>query len=364
MSLLQFILIISSLLIFIFSIDAYQRKKVNLLHFIVFIWWTWIILLFSFDVNLLNRFWKFFWLTRGADLLVYISIIWLWYLYFEILNRITKSSYNFSRLISAQTIDKISKQDLKNKISSFTSKDNTKNKYLFLIRAWNEEYSIWKVIDEIIWAWYKKILIVNDGSTDNTFDIVNNKISQYNDSFIIQISHLVNRWGWCANKTWFEFIKKYFEILDVDRVVTYDADWQMNIKDMLNFENVLNNWKYDILLGSRFVKWASVLNIPLFRRIVLFGSKIVTYVFGGIWVSDPHNWYRLISVNTIKNLKIYSDWMTYSSEIIDEIKRLKLKFNEVPVNIVYTEYSLSKWQKNSNAFKILAEIIYKKFFFK
>jgi hypothetical protein len=35
---------------------------------------------------------------------------------------------------------------------------------------------------------------------------------------------------------------------------------------------------------------------------------------------------------------------------------------EVPVNIVYTDYSLSKWQKSLNAINIALKMIWSKFF--
>ncbi len=87
-------------------------------------------------------------------------------------------------------------------------------------------------------------------------------------------------------------------------------------------------------------------------------------MFNKIWVTDPHNWYRVITTKCLDKLKVESDWMTYASELLEEIKKNWLKFEEVPVNIRYTEYSLSKGQKNSNALNILWELIYKKFFYK
>jgi hypothetical protein len=39
-----------------------------------------------------------------------------------------------------------------------------------------------------------------------------------------------------------------------------------------------------------------------------------------------------------------------------------LRYKEVPVNIKYTDYSLEKWQKNSNAIKIAIRFIWSKFF--
>jgi hypothetical protein len=41
-----------------------------------------------------------------------------------------------------------------------------------------------------------------------------------------------------------------------------------------------------------------------------------------------------------------------------------MKYEEVPVNIRYTDYSLGKWQKNSNSIKLAFEMIYRKIFFR
>jgi hypothetical protein len=49
---------------------------------------------------------------------------------------------------------------------------------------------------------------------------------------------------------------------------------------------------------------------------------------------------------------------------LEEIERLGYKIVEIPVNIKYTKYSISKGQKNLNAIKILLELIYKKLFYK
>lgn len=63
------------------------------------------------------------------------------------------------------------------------------------MRAYNEEKTIGAVIDEIIGAGYSKIVIVNDGSTDNTVQEVYAKQKQYHDKTIILLSHPINRGG-------------------------------------------------------------------------------------------------------------------------------------------------------------------------
>lgn len=90
----------------------------------------------------------------------------------------------------------------------------------------------------------------------------------------------------------------------------------------------------------------------------------MTYIFNRIWVSDPHNGYRIYRLSALQRMVITSDGMAYANEINDEIRRIGFRYHEIPVHIRYTDYSLGKGQKNSNAWKILFELIYKKLFFK
>jgi len=100
------------------------------------------------------------------------------------------------------------------------------------------------------------------------------------------------------------------------------------------------------------------------RKIILYVSKLVTRIFYGTKVSDPHNGFRVIHVDTINKFKITADGMHYANEINEQIKEHRLHYEEVPVHIRYTSYSLAKGQKNSNSIKLAIEMIYKKIFFR
>jgi hypothetical protein len=119
-----------------------------------------------------------------------------------------------------------------------------------------------------------------------------------------------------------------------------------------------------VRLGSRFVDGWSAINIPLSRKIILRWAKIVTYIFNHVRISDSHNWYRVFRVEAFIKLHLTSDGMAYANEINDQIRIHNFIYEEVPVHINYTAYSLKKWQKSSNAINIALELIYKKLFFK
>lgn len=233
-----------------------------------------------------------------------------------------------------------------------------KSEIVFLIRTFNEWRKIWEVIETIINSWYNNILIIDDGSIDNTKKI----IKSIKNKNIIYLKHLFNRWGGAALETWFEYLRKYHKVNNLKYIVTFDADWQHSIKDIDKFINKFEkNEDLDIVLGSRFIKKTNS-NVPFLRKIILYWWRIFTYIISWIKLTDSHNGYRMIKINSLKKIKLTMDWMEYASELIEQIKVNKLAFTEVPVNIEYTEYSLNKWQKSSNALNIALKMIWNKFF--
>jgi hypothetical protein len=100
------------------------------------------------------------------------------------------------------------------------------------------------------------------------------------------------------------------------------------------------------------------------RKIVLWGAKLLTRMMNGMRITDPHNGYKCFKLESLQQIVLTTDTTAYANELIDEYKRLQLKVVELPVHIRYTDYSLGKGQKNSNALNILFELIYKKLFFR
>jgi len=229
------------------------------------------------------------------------------------------------------------------------------NDILFLIRTYNEWKYLLETIENIQKAWYYKILIVDDGSKDQTYNILKNKENIY------YIRHLINLWAGAALETGFEFVRRYYKQLNIKYVVSFDADWQHSISDIDNFKNAFeNNKNLDVVLWSRFIK-NTAFNIPWHRKIILNLWKFFTFFISNISVSDPHNWYKMFTINAINKIHLTMDNFEYASELIDQIAEKKLKFKEVPVNIIYTDYSLSKWQKSLNAINIAIKMIWNKF---
>ena len=342
MNLLQIFFIVSWIIIFFLAIDIARKQKFNALHLLVFIF-IWLgLLVFTFFPGSLNGIWQFFGLQRWADLLVYSSIVFLIYFSLLLLRKVEANSEDLSKLIREIAV------------KSWPRKKIHGNE-LIIIRSYNEASVIAETIQTIFDAGYKNILVVNDGSTDNT----NTTIKKHFWEQVILLEHYRNRWGWAALETWFEYARRY---ADVDYVVVFDADGQHDIKDLKTFEKYLHSHKHvDVLLWSRFLKKKQIW-MPFLRRCILKLGIIFTALLSSIQLTDAHNGFRIIKLKQLDKIRLTIDGMWYASELLDIIAREKISYKEVPVNVRYTEYSLSKGQKNSNAINIAFNFIWSKFF--
>ena len=343
-TLLQFIIIITSVIFFFFGIDLFKRKKTTILHLLVFIGWSFMLIIFSLDLDLLNRFWSFFWLTRWADLLVYVAIIILAYFYISLLNTISRQD------IKQTTI--IREVSLRDAAWNLWNSDT-----VFIIPAYNENDTPINTIWQILSKNYAVILI-DDGKN---WDLIENLHKKYNWKPIVTIKHIANLWQWWWLETWAEYIRRFWQ--NIKYVVHFDADWQHRLEDLKEFQKAFKeDPDLEIVLWSRFL-WSTV-NMPKSKKLTLKLWILFTTIFSWIKLTDTHNGYRMMKKETLDKIHISMNRMEHASEILDIIKTKKIKYKEVPIVVIYSDYSISKWQKISNSLRIVKNLIYKKMFFR
>ena len=87
----------------------------------------------------------------------------------------------------------------------------------------------------------------------------------------------------------------------------------------------------------------------------------MTYVLFGVMVSDSQSGFRAFSKTAAGKLRIKTNHMEVSSEIIREIGHNKIKLIEVPIKAIYTDYSMAKGQNFFLGLKTLWKLIIHKF---
>lgn len=115
MNLLQVFFVVSSFVIFIIAFDIAKRQKFNALHFLVFIGIGIGLFVFTVFPDILDKMGHLFGLQRGADVLVYVSIVFLFYFVLLLLNKSEKNREDITRLVREISVleDKLRQHDHK-----------------------------------------------------------------------------------------------------------------------------------------------------------------------------------------------------------------------------------------------------------
>ncbi len=212
-----------------------------------------------------------------------------------------------------------------------------------LIPVYNEESKISEVILELK-QYFKNIVVVNDGSSDSTHDI----LKQLD---VIVINHLLNLGQGAAISTGINFIKN---LKHTDALITFDADGQHSARDAIAFAREIITCKEGIIFGSRFLKHK--MNIPPLKRFALTIVTFMTNKLTKMNLTDSHNGLKAFKLESIKDMQIDIDGFAFESEIISIVSKNNISYKEMPTNTIYTEYSKNKGQKLRNGLIVLEDI--------
>ena len=299
--------------------------------------------IFSLRVQWLNAIGITFGLNRGADLIVYVSIMVLFYLLLSQYNRNASYQLKQTDLLRALSIQKavwkIEKSDI-----------------VFVIPAFNESDHCIGVVNEVLDQGYG-VVFVDDGSSNGLFDRLQEVFRERKE--VVLIRHIVNMGQWASLQTGFSYIQE--QVSSAKFVVTFDSDGQHLLSDLPNFlEKFEEDESLEVVLGSRFL--GKAVNIPAMKVLTLKVWILFTFIFSGMWLSDTHNGYRVIKRSSLEKLRLTFNGMEHASEILELIGQKKIKYVEVPNTILYTEYSMARGQKLSNSFRIVKNLLMNKLF--
>ena len=208
-----------------------------------------------------------------------------------------------------------------------------------IIPAYNEGTAIADTIDGIPGD-FPRVIVIDDGSTDDTAKCVLKTRATL-------VQHPINLGQGAALQTGIDYA-----LLDPDiqYFVTYDADGQHRIEDVRSMLDYLESHSVDIVLGSRFL--GKAINMPNLKRIILKLAVWFSNITSGVKLTDTHNGLRAFNRSTASQLNLQLPDFSHASEIIERIGEKGMRYAEIPVTIIYSEYSRSKGQSMINAINI------------
>ena len=227
-------------------------------------------------------------------------------------------------------------------------------KVSIVIPCFNEEKTIGIVLKQV--CKYKKylteIIVVNDGSTDNTNKILN----EFQEAEIIVINHDKNFGKGKALNTGIK--NATGEI-----VIIQDADLEYSPKDFDTLLKPFEEANADIVYGSRFLGGNGYVRLHYYYHYI--ANKILTTIcniFTNLNMSDMETGYKVFRREVITSINLKENSFGIEPEITIKLAKKKYKFFEVGISYRGRSYSEGKKITIKDAF-IALYCIFKYSFF-
>jgi glycosyltransferase involved in cell wall biosynthesis len=192
--------------------------------------------------------------------------------------------------------------------------------FCVIVPTYNNQKTLKKVLDSVL-DYTSDIIIVNDGSTDETFKI----LKQY--SQLTQIHHPKNLGKGRALRNGFrKAIEQKFEY-----AITIDSDGQHFASDIPNFIAEIQKEPNSLLIGSRNMTQE---NVP---KKSSFGNKFSNFWFKfetGIKLDDTQSGFRLYPLNLIPK-QFYTNKFEFEIEVIVRSAWKGITVKNIPIQILY-----------------------------
>ena len=200
-----------------------------------------------------------------------------------------------------------------------------------VVPAYNEKTQIGIVI-ETMPEYVDRIIIVDDCSTDNTPEIVEDYIGKYES--VVLIRHDVNSGVGAAIATGYKWSRDH----DIDVAVVMAGDAQMDPKDMPDLldEVILNGADY--AKGNRLIYGNAYKMIPKTR---FWGNSVLsllTKIASGYWhVADSQTGYTAINKKALRIIDWDDMYKRYGqpNDLLVKLNVAQMVVRDVPITPVY-----------------------------
>jgi glycosyltransferase involved in cell wall biosynthesis len=192
-----------------------------------------------------------------------------------------------------------------------------------IIPTYNNQHTLADVINEVL-LYTPSVIIVNDGSTDATADI----LKQFPTVHVIAYSP--NRGKGIALRKGISYAQEK----GYRYAITMDSDGQHFAKDILAFIYQIERFPDALLIGARNLNQE---NMPKKNT---FGNKFSNFwvlVTTGLTLPDTQSGYRLYPVEKMKDMRFFCSRYEFEIEVLVKSAWKGIIVKPVPVHVFYAE---------------------------
>ena len=215
-----------------------------------------------------------------------------------------------------------------------------------IIPVYNEKNTIEAVVDRVkATGFAKEIILVDDGSTDGSTEILKKYDGQPGMKVIICD---VNRGKGAAVREGIHAATSKYAIIQ-------DADFEYDPQDYAKLMPVIEAGEADVVYGSRFLE-----NNRTYYFRSLAANKLLTFTTNllyGTKLSDMETCYKLFEVKKVQEIPLHSRRFEFEPEITTKLLKRGYTIKEVPISFKARSYGEGKKIKAKDGFIALWTLI-------
>ena len=192
-------------------------------------------------------------------------------------------------------------------------------KLSILVPIYNEWKTVQELLDRVLELKFEKeILVVDDGSTDGTREI----LDRIHHPSIRIFRHPANRGKGSA-------IRTALANSTGDIVIIQDADLEQDPNDIYELVKPIMTQGAQVVYGSRFLGQRPKMHWAAYAANV-FLSRFTSFLYGAE-ITDLETCYKVFSAELIKNIPLTCRGFEFEPEVTAKILRKGIKIYEVPI---------------------------------
>ena len=227
-----------------------------------------------------------------------------------------------------------------------------------IIPSYNEEKTILILLDRIldvnlIYGINKEIIIVDDGSNDNTKTMVNDYIKKNTDKNIKLLVHDKNMGKGAAVRTGIKHVTGELVIIQDGDLECDPEDYNPLLKELIEKDML-------VVFGSRFrTKENKHLN-----KLFYFGGKVVTFIANILYnqnLTDEAACYKIFRTDFLKSIPLKCNRFEFCPEVTAKVAKRGIKIPEVPIRFYPRTNDEGKKIRMKDGFEAMWTLIKYKF---
>jgi len=214
-------------------------------------------------------------------------------------------------------------------------------KVMVVVPTYNERENLSNLVPKLLAHGEQvSLLVVDDGSPDGTGEYAD-ELAASNPR--VRVLHRPSKMG--LGSAYVAGFKLALTT-DADRIVQMDADFSHDPAEVPNL--LRESERYDVVLGSRYITGANVVNWPLQRLFLSYFANVYTHLITGLPLRDSTGGFKCFQREVLEAIDldtIRSDGYSFQIEVNFRCWRRGFSIREIPIVFVDRHSGTSKMSR-------------------